>query len=65
MLVELDKKGLLALVRGSQPAYELFDDPLISEHGSYAASYGRWEWSFTLNNLSEEMLFHLYKLMKD
>lgn len=62
MKIELDRKGLEALVKGSQLNYNKFKDELVQKSGhSYSDQYGRTSWS-NLSNLTEGELYELYKI---
>ncbi len=66
MKIELDKKGLIDLVNGTSPYYDLFNDSRIKLCGSYNDSYGTWSWkNYELKKLSEEQLYSLYKLCRN
>ena len=41
MIVILDRKDLLNLIRGSYVPYEMMKDRIISKMGSYSGSYDR------------------------
>lgn len=61
MLVELNKKDLLFLVKGTSPSYNLFDDSVVKSCGTYSGSYDRWDWlDSSLNKLTESELWSLY-----
>ncbi len=64
MNIELDREDLEALVKGSSPAYSVFENPLLKKAGhSYSDQYGRTSWS-SLSKLSDEELYQLYKICK-
>jgi hypothetical protein len=59
MKVELSRKDLEALVRGSYPNYSEFDNPLVKRAGhSYSDQYGRTSWN-SLDKLTDEELWRL------
>ena len=65
MRVELDRKGLEILVKGSQPYYDEFNNPLIKKAGhSYYDQYGRTEWD-NLKNLTDTELFTVYCICRE
>jgi len=60
MIVELNRKGLETLVKGSSPYYSEFDNPLVKKAGhSYSDQYGRTSWD-SLNKLTENELLEGY-----
>lgn len=64
MLVNLEKKDLNRLIRGSVVPYELFDHPLVKKAGHYYnGSIGTDGWN--TNDLTEEELWDLYKLIEN
>lgn len=66
MLVELDKKGLIDLVSGSSPHYDLFEHPTVKKCGTFNGSYGSWSWHLhELKELSEVELYKLYIMCSD
>lgn len=65
MNLDLDKKALATLLRGTSPPYELMDHPLIKNKGEYRGGFNdEWVWDYCLN-YSEEELYAAYKLIKD
>ena len=44
MIVELDKKDLIVLCKGTCPGYSLMGLPFVKRNGTFYASHGRWEW---------------------
>ena len=67
MLVELDKKGLIRLVKGTSPYYSIFEDVLVKRCGRYSGGFNdAWSWDESeLNKLSEKELFELYNTCVD
>jgi hypothetical protein len=64
MQVELKKKDLIHLIKGSEPDYSEFDNPLVKKAGhSYSDQYGRTSWD-NLESLTEEELWSLYVICK-
>lgn len=60
MKVELNRKGLESLVKGSQSNYSEFDNSLVKKAGhSYNDQYGKTSWS-NLDDLKDEELYDLY-----
>ena len=65
MKVELNRKDLEALVKGSSLGYSEFGNPLVKKAGhSYSDQYGRTSWD-SLGKLSEEELWELYKICNE
>lgn len=65
MKIELDRKALETLVKGSQPDYNEFENPLVKKAGhSYSDQYGRTSWG-SLENLTDEELYKLYEICKN
>jgi hypothetical protein len=64
MTVDLDKKALVSLVKGTEPYYSAFDNPLVKRCGKWIAGFvDSWSWSGTsLYDLTEEELYELYKI---
>lgn len=66
MKLDLDKKDLISLAKGTSPNYSVMNNPLIKKHGSYNASYGDWNWDYTaFEECSEEQILEIYKLCKN
>ena len=65
MKIELDRKGLEILVKGSQPFYSEFDNPLVKKAGHYYSDqYSRTSWQ-NLSALTEEELYELYLICRN
>jgi len=65
MLVELDRKGLEDLVRGSQLYYNEFENELVKKAGhEYNDQYGRTFWG-SLSKLTDGELFDLYHICRN
>lgn len=67
MNIEVSKKELIALIRGTEPHYSIMDDSLVSKVGRYIGGFNdRWEWNNSeLNNLSESELLALFIRIKN
>ena len=67
MKVDLDKKGLVALVKGYVPHYDVMNHALVTMTGHYIGGFhDRWEWdNESLEKLTEKNLFKLYNTCKD
>ena len=65
MKVELDRKGLEALVKGSKPYYNEFGNQLVKKAGhSYCSQYGNTSWD-NLENLTDQELYKLHEICKN
>ena len=65
MKLDLDRIGLETLVKGSQPYYDEFDNPLVKKAGhDYSDQYGRTTWR-TLDKLTEDELYELYLICRN
>ena len=65
MKVELDREDLKALVNGSSPNFDEFDNPLVKKAGhSYSDQYGRTSWD-ELNDLTDDEIWELYMVCKN
>jgi hypothetical protein len=65
MKVELDRKGLEILVRGSEPYYDAFNHPLIIKGGHcYYDQYGTTRWE-RLKDLTDEELCEVYLICRN
>jgi hypothetical protein len=65
MNIELDRKGLEILVKGSTPYYTQFNHPLVVKAGHhYAEQYGNTTWS-NLESLKDEELYKLYLICRN
>ncbi len=65
MRIELDRKGLETLVKGSQPYYNEFSNSLVKKAGHYYNDqYGRTSWD-SLNNLTDDELYQLYLICRN
>lgn len=64
--LDLDKKDVIALVKGSHVPYELMKTPIFKQIGNYSGGFNdHWSWSdIGLNNLSIDELFKVYQLLK-
>jgi len=60
MLIDLDKKALINLVRGTVPDYECMQD--LKEYGSFTGGMvDRWDWGWgVFDDLSEEEIYNIY-----
>jgi len=67
MIVELDQKDLIALVKGVNPDSNLFEHPVISLYGRHIGGFvDEWEWNIkSLQGASDEILWAVYTLCKN
>lgn len=67
MQVDLDKKDLIALVKGKEPNYDVFDHPLVKQCGEYRGGMtDSWHWNkYVLEEISEAQLWELYQVCKN
>lgn len=64
MIVDLDREGLIALVRGSSPSYANFKNSLVIKGGhTYCDNYGWTTWS-KLSSLTDDELWKLFNVCK-
>ena len=64
MLLELEKKDLINMIKGVMPYYSLFEILIEKDYGSYAdkKSNNSWVWNEErLQKMSEDKLFELYE----
>jgi hypothetical protein len=63
MTVELDRKGLETLVRGTSPHYNLFKDTIIKRMGDYYGGFlDDWKWQYDFPpDITDEQLFEVYQ----
>lgn len=65
MTVELDREGLEILVKGSEPSFEEFDNPLVVKAGMrYSDQYGTIKW-LSLKNITDDELYQLYLICRN
>ena len=60
MKIEVDKAGLISLVRSVYPNYGLMEGYLSSQYGYYA-DQGGWFWNKQIEMLTEDKLHLIYK----
>ena len=67
IMVHLDRKDLMSLVRGTDPYYSVFEHPLVKDNGDYVGGFvDKWAWCYPkLNTLSNEELVELYYVCKN
>ena len=67
IMVHLDRKDLISLVKGTEPFYSVFEHPLVKDNGDYVGGFvDKWAWNHPkLNTLSNEELVELYYICKN
>lgn len=63
MKIELDREGLKTLVKGSEPDYDEFLNPLVKKAG-HSYFYRRTYWN-NLSDLTDEELYELYQICRN
>ena len=67
MNVELDRKDIISLLRGTTPAWSVMDK-IPKELGFYVGGFvDGWHWNYISENVpySDEYLFNLYLICKN
>lgn len=67
MNIELDRKDIISLLRGTTPAYSVIDK-IPKELGSYVGGFvDSWQWNYISENVSysDEQLYDLYLMCKN
>lgn len=65
LLIELDRKDLEAMIKGSELNYHEFDNPLVILAGhSYSDQYGKTSWRH-LNSLTNSQIWELRIICKN
>ena len=67
MNVELDRKDIISLLRGTTPAWSIMDK-IPKELGFYVGGFvDGWQWNYISENVpySDEYLFNLYLICKN
>ena len=66
MIVELDQKDLIALVKGISPNCS-FEHPIVSLYGRHIGGFvDEWEWNYqSLQEAQPEVLWEVYTLCKN
>ena len=67
MNVELDRKDIISLLRGTTPAWSVMDK-IPKELGFYVGGFvDCWHWNYISENVpySDEYLFNLYLICKN
>lgn len=62
ILMQLTLEDLITLCKGVTPDYDFMDDPMCKRQGTFAASYGRWDWNY--NAFKEESIDSLLSFYK-
>jgi len=62
--LQLDRRDLISLVKGTSPSYRIFSHPLLEKAGHrHRDAYGTNNW-YNLKDLSDSELFELYQILK-
>lgn len=66
MVVDLDRKDIVSLLKGVEPSYEIMEN-IPKDLGSYTGGFvDRWNWSFWDDvDYTDEELYAIYKMCKD
>jgi hypothetical protein len=67
MLLNLKKKDLISLAKGTPPNYDVMKNPLIAPNGYYVGGmHDEWKWNYGAfqDNTMEEVL-EAYKICKE
>lgn len=63
--MELDRKDLIALVKGSEPSHETMSHPLLKRAGSYNGGFNdSWSWNYFLDEFTDDELMQIYLICK-
>jgi len=66
MKLDLNKKDLISLAKGTSPNYAAMKIPKIKENGVFEGSYGRWTWNYdAFENLTEEEIYNIYLICRE
>lgn len=66
VVLSLEKKDLIHLVKGTSPCYASMENSLVKKCGTYIGGFNdSWTWDqYKLEKLSEEQLLAVYVLCK-
>jgi hypothetical protein len=65
MKIDLDRKTLKSLIKGTNVNYGEFNNPLVKKAGhNYSDQYGRTDWR-SLSDLTDKELYELYLICKN
>lgn len=67
MTIELDRQGIISLLRGTTPPYSVMNK-IPQELGSYVGGFvDKWQWNYISENVpySDEDLFNLYLMCRN
>ena len=65
MKINLNKKDLISLVKGTSPNYHVMEHPLIKANGHFAGGHFGWSWNWNFTPLSEKELYRMYLICKE
>lgn len=61
----LNRYDLLSSVKGTSPNYEVMDNVLVKQNGSYIGGlHDKWRWEIDEYNMSNIQLLELYRICK-
>ena len=64
--LDLDKKDLISLVKGTDPNLSVMGHPKISCCGNYRVKYSSWEWNCrAFEKYTDEEIYEIYKICKN
>ncbi len=66
MRVELERKDIENLIKGTDVPYALMKDPIISKLGHYIGGfYDRWDWFSPMDkSITDEQLWETYQKLR-
>lgn len=67
MIIDLDKKDLISLAKGSTPHYNIMEIPDIASQGSFTGGFvDKWSWnSNAFESYTKELTYAIYLLCKN
>lgn len=67
MRVELERKDIENLIKGTDVPYALMEDPIISKLGYYTGGfYDRWDWFSPMDkSITDEQLWETYQKLRE
>ncbi|GEP65481.1 MULTISPECIES: hypothetical protein [Clostridium] len=64
--LDLDKKDLISLVKGTDPNLNVMEHPKISCCGNYRVQNSRWDWNqHVFEKYTDEEIYEIYKICKN
>lgn len=67
MIIDVDKDGLISLVKGLPVDYNAMELPLVKKYGRYIGGFvDKWQWNYwAFTDKTEEEIYELYLTLKD